>query len=349
MGGCVANKEGEKGGAPPSLRAEQGNTPARQVEQGDAPAPREKQSDAPAPREKQRDAPAPREKQRDAPAPREKQRDAPAPRAGEGQTSPIPVPTPSFRAARRNSSEHGSPKLAPRSEGNGFPETDEKRATGNGVRRASSSGGAAAHTPGQHFKQKPVKRPEPSGFNRMETSELTDADEALLRQQFSLRSSQSAPQFEPNSPDREQQQEEFPQQPQSPQKKWEEVQRQQQAAREHAQERLELEKTALIAKCDQVFEAIDRNGDGILTRAEVIKGLKSSSDLRGMLELEFDKSDINLRPGNHFQQTFERVFQSMDVDSDKSVTKQEFKDFCVKKWMLSKANYLNRGRSLGDF
>ena len=69
-----------------------------------------------------------------------------------------------------------------------------------------------------------------------------------------------------------------------------------QAAREHAQERLELEKTALIAKCDQVsgfsaefvplnssanqvFEAIDRNGDGILTRAEVIKGLKSSSDV----------------------------------------------------------------------
>ena len=69
-----------------------------------------------------------------------------------------------------------------------------------------------------------------------------------------------------------------------------------QAARKHAQERAELEKKALFVKCDQVgvfsadfiplnssanqvFEAIDRNGDGILTRAEVIKGLKSSSDV----------------------------------------------------------------------
>ena len=29
----------------------------------------------------------------------------------------------------------------------------------------------------------------------------------------------------------------------------------------------------------QVFETLDANGDGILTRAEMIKGLKSSSDV----------------------------------------------------------------------
>ena len=68
------------------------------------------------------------------------------------------------------------------------------------------------------------------------------------------------------------------------------------AARSRAQERAELEKKALFAKCNQVsgfsaefvplnssvhqvFEAIDTNSDGSLTRAEVIRGLKTSSNV----------------------------------------------------------------------
>ena len=34
--------------------------------------------------------------------------------------------------------------------------------------------------------------------------------------------------------------------------------------------------------------------------------------------------------GNEFQQSFERVFQNMDVDGDKSITRQEFQDYCAK-------------------
>ena len=65
------------------------------------------------------------------------------------------------------------------------------------------------------------------------------------------------------------------------------------AARSRSQE---LEKKALFAKCNQVggfsaefvplnssvhqvFEAIDTNSDGSLTRAEVIRGLKTSSNV----------------------------------------------------------------------
>ena len=110
----------------------------------------------------------------------------------------------------------------------------------------------------------------------------------------------------------------------------------------------------------QVFETLDANGDGILTRAEVIKGLKSSSDVsqfvvvsitevlscqvRGLLGLDFKREDINLRPGNQFQQAFEQVrrmnslptsdfavftqvFQNMDADSDKKITKKEFTEY----------------------
>merc|ERR1712166_216863 len=84
---------------------------------------------------------------------------------------------------------------------------------------------------------------------------------------------------------------------------------------------------AMFAKCDKVFETLDANGDGILTRAEVIKGLKSSSDVRGLLGLDFKREDINLRPGNQFQQAFEQVFQNMDADSDKKITRKEFTEY----------------------
>lgn len=84
---------------------------------------------------------------------------------------------------------------------------------------------------------------------------------------------------------------------------------------------------AMFAKCDEVFETLDANGDGILTRAEVIKGLKSSSDVRGLLGLDFKREDINLRPGNQFQQAFEQVFQNMDADCDKKITKHEFTEY----------------------
>ena len=66
--------------------------------------------------------------------------------------------------------------------------------------------------------------------------------------------------------------------------------------------------------------------------------------VRGLLGLDFKREDINLRPGNQFQQAFEQVhrmnslptsevavftqvFQNMDADCDKKITKHEFTEY----------------------
>jgi len=69
-----------------------------------------------------------------------------------------------------------------------------------------------------------------------------------------------------------------------------------------------------------VFRRADRNGDGNLTRAELILRLRKDDELRNLLKLPKNISDAE-------RDAFEAVFQGMDVDDSRGVTEEEFVAF----------------------
>ena len=69
-----------------------------------------------------------------------------------------------------------------------------------------------------------------------------------------------------------------------------------------------------------VFEALDRNDDGSISRAELIRATRMDTDLREKLGLPSVVDDKD-------QNEFERVYQAMDVDGSKGVTFEEFAHF----------------------
>lgn len=81
---------------------------------------------------------------------------------------------------------------------------------------------------------------------------------------------------------------------------------------------LVLDRTVLI----DVFSRIDKNNDGVLSRAEVIKSLRHDPDVRRMLDLP---QWIRQEDGTRDQ--FERVFQSIDSDDSKTINVAEFARF----------------------
>eukprot|EP00656_Telonema_subtile_P005787 TRINITY_DN12642_c0_g1_i2.p1 TRINITY_DN12642_c0_g1~~TRINITY_DN12642_c0_g1_i2.p1 ORF type:complete len:274 (+),score=85.33 TRINITY_DN12642_c0_g1_i2:79-900(+) len=94
------------------------------------------------------------------------------------------------------------------------------------------------------------------------------------------------------------------------------------------EERLkELEdKRRFFDKCDLAFHRCDRNQDGVLSRAEVIKALKKDIELPTLLHLP---TRITTEQGAESQKLFEEAFQRMDIDHDRAVTCDEFKLFCL--------------------
>jgi hypothetical protein len=70
------------------------------------------------------------------------------------------------------------------------------------------------------------------------------------------------------------------------------------------------------------FSRLDRNGDGVCTRAELIKALRTDDGLRVLLQLP-------ARVKENDRAAFEAVFQGMDVDDDRAVTAEEFVGFVV--------------------
>jgi Ca2+-binding EF-hand superfamily protein len=67
----------------------------------------------------------------------------------------------------------------------------------------------------------------------------------------------------------------------------------------------------------QIFDRADRNGDGKLSRAELILRLRRDVDLADLLNLPARISDED-------RGTFERVFQTMDTDDSRGVDVEEF-------------------------
>merc|ERR1719473_2608916 len=67
----------------------------------------------------------------------------------------------------------------------------------------------------------------------------------------------------------------------------------------------------------RVFEALDLNGDGKISRAEFIRTIRSSAEIAKVFDLP---TTIRQEQG---REAFEQVFQSMDNDGDRFITLDE--------------------------
>ena len=99
----------------------------------------------------------------------------------------------------------------------------------------------------------------------------------------------------------------------------------QQAAAAAAQALLREPAAAAPLDADGVataFSLIDANGDGVLSRAEVIKACRASERVRTLLGLP-----KTIRQEDGTFEAFEAVFQRLDVDDSKSISLDEFRHF----------------------
>ena len=72
----------------------------------------------------------------------------------------------------------------------------------------------------------------------------------------------------------------------------------------------------------EAFSLLDANGDGVLSRAEVIKACRASERVRTLLGLP-----RTIRQEDGTRDAFEAVFQRLDVDDSKSISLDEFRHF----------------------
>lgn len=70
------------------------------------------------------------------------------------------------------------------------------------------------------------------------------------------------------------------------------------------------------------FALIDKNGDGALSRIEVIQACKKHPSVRALLSLP-----ASIRQEDGTRDSFEQIYQQLDVDDSKSVTLEEFEQF----------------------
>ena len=67
---------------------------------------------------------------------------------------------------------------------------------------------------------------------------------------------------------------------------------------------------------------MDKNGDGVLSRIEVIKAVRTHPSVRALLGLG---AEIHQEDGT--RDSFERVYQAIDADDSKSITLAEFEEY----------------------
>ena len=84
------------------------------------------------------------------------------------------------------------------------------------------------------------------------------------------------------------------------------------------------------AQLDLIFKMIDKNGDGQLSRAEMVIAIRSQPTVRDALGL----SDVRASASGESRKDFEYVFQAMDTDDDRNlkVRKDEFIRFFQAQW-----------------
>ena len=76
------------------------------------------------------------------------------------------------------------------------------------------------------------------------------------------------------------------------------------------------------ASARAAFKLIDKNGDGVLSRIEVVKALRTSAKVQKLLQLP-----AIIRQEDGTRDEFERVFQAIDADNNKQLTLQEFERY----------------------
>ena len=76
--------------------------------------------------------------------------------------------------------------------------------------------------------------------------------------------------------------------------------------------------------CEEAFKLIDKNGDGVLSRIEVIQACRTDARVAKLLRLP---QRIHQEDGS--RDRFEEIFQMMDEDDSKEVDLQEFQKFWV--------------------
>jgi len=79
----------------------------------------------------------------------------------------------------------------------------------------------------------------------------------------------------------------------------------------------------------KVFERADKNNDGLLSRAEIIRALRGDLKLPALLDLPAEITQGGGTDGDNSQSKFEEVFQKMDIDDDRAIALEEFQTFCT--------------------
>ena len=82
-------------------------------------------------------------------------------------------------------------------------------------------------------------------------------------------------------------------------------------------------------KASAAFKKMDKNGDGRLSRAEVIQALRKDVEVRKLLGLEEFET---IRQEDGSRDAFEKVFQALDADSNKMIDEKEFSRVLVRNW-----------------
>ena len=79
---------------------------------------------------------------------------------------------------------------------------------------------------------------------------------------------------------------------------------------------------ATSAHVDAAFDLIDTNKDGVLSRAEVIRRCRADAQVRTLLGLP-----AVIRQADPSHAAFEAVFQQLDADGSRTITRDEFRSF----------------------
>ena len=77
-------------------------------------------------------------------------------------------------------------------------------------------------------------------------------------------------------------------------------------------------------RCEQVFRLLDKNGDGVLSRIEIIQACRKDEGVANLLRIP-----QQVRQEDGSRDFFEAMFQMLDADDSKSVSLEEFQSFWV--------------------
>ena len=81
-----------------------------------------------------------------------------------------------------------------------------------------------------------------------------------------------------------------------------------------------------VKKFQKIFQHTDKDSNGFVNVREMLLGLRTDPELAELLHLP-----SHIRQTNGTLETFERLFQTMDVDDNRKITYQEFENFLMEK------------------